>query len=150
MKQSESESENIPSTRNPKRNINAAQPKKSSRPKFTQPSTGAAASKQRNGHKEQATQTYVVYYGGRHIELLRSSMYATSLPPRRNPRARIAENYAPRFSPSELPLLPANWIPSWRSPPTKIWGDGGGDQPGTAAAVAAAASCAKARPSTTG
>lgn len=83
-----------------------------------------------------------------------SEMYATSLPPRPNPHARIAENYAPRFSPDELPLLPANWIPSWRSPPSKIWGDVGVKRSdnGTTAAAASYASAATsaARPQTTG
>ena len=81
-------------------------------------------------------------------------MYATSLPPRPNPHARVAENYAPRFSPDELPLLPVNWIPSWRSPPSKIWGevDGKGSDTGatTAASSYASAALAAARPQTTG
>ncbi|CAM9599731.1 unnamed protein product [Pylaiella littoralis] len=81
-------------------------------------------------------------------------MYATSLPPRPNPHARTAENYAPRFSPDELPLLPANWIPSWRSPPSKIWGDVGvkrSDNGATAAAASyASAATSAARPQTTG
>jgi len=81
-------------------------------------------------------------------------MYATSLPPRPNPHARVAENYAPRFSPDELPLLPVNWIPSWRSPPSKIWGEvdeKGGDAGATAAASSyASAALSAARPQTTG
>lgn len=85
-------------------------------------------------------------------------MYATSLPPRPNPRARVAENYAPRFSPDELPLLPANWIPSWRSPPSKVWGDvgvkssyvGATSAASSYASGAAAAAASTARPQTTG
>ncbi|CAM9771920.1 unnamed protein product [Ectocarpus sp. 12 AP-2014] len=82
-------------------------------------------------------------------------MYATSLPPRPNPYARTAENYAPRFSPDELPLLPVNWVPSWRSPPSKIWGDaagvkGGENRATTAATSYVSESAAAARPRTTG
>lgn len=70
-------------------------------------------------------------------------MYATTLPPRPNPHARVAENYAPQFSREELPLLPTNWIPSWRTAPSKIWAD-----VGTGNGRASSYPCA--RPKTTG
>ncbi|CAM9865596.1 unnamed protein product, partial [Choristocarpus tenellus] len=43
--------------------------------------------------------------------------------------------HTPQFSVEEFPLLPTNFVPSWRTPPSKVWGEDTKTRPQTTGGI---------------